>query len=594
MDRLLQGSGALPGGKGYVENPTDADYAAAARWALEQKDLRLAIQQVSAAIALKPLHEPYLHLLDRIVGRAKGPLLLVQLPQDGAFFGLCAVRARVLARLGRVEEALRHLFDAVEFSPETPFLPWAVAWIDPSKRARSVLPETVARGLLALTDGLRIVDECGEGARTNLEAALRIARRMRREHPANGALIVAEARVLRVLGRADEALALLGDEAGWELAVERAAILRDLGCRGEQVRALEQAAAARPAEPSTYLDLGDAYLDDGRPEEAAAAYERALALDASSEWARSSLVYAEALGGKAGDLPKVCGSLSDPAVEARVRKLEADLSAYESRLSDPVDPVVAVVRSVLERAPETDADKQLVVRVRADRPLAPSAHVSFAQALARVGRRGRLLVEHAGPAAFGPLWRPSPHGGVPAVDRPPDSVLQAVGALTRERFEWKTWVARAGELALSIGDAQHVVDAMAHPLDLPPASDPVRWVHGFQVAAALVVARGPWPVEDRQRWLTLLLDAQDDWTAAAALLGLRALGDGGAQLVERLRALIPVDDEPLRPLSRALAITGAELSTGATQAEFFRLRARVRHELDRGTDVALRSPPRPR
>ena len=79
---------------GYVENPTDADYAAAARWALQQKNLPLAVQQVSAALALNPLHEPHLRLLDDIVARGRGPLLLVELPEKGAFFGICAAFAR--------------------------------------------------------------------------------------------------------------------------------------------------------------------------------------------------------------------------------------------------------------------------------------------------------------------------------------------------------------------------------------------------------------------------------------------------------------------------------------------------------------------
>ncbi len=44
----------------YIENLTDEDYAAVAREALRGKDLRLAMEQVSAALALHPLHRPHL------------------------------------------------------------------------------------------------------------------------------------------------------------------------------------------------------------------------------------------------------------------------------------------------------------------------------------------------------------------------------------------------------------------------------------------------------------------------------------------------------------------------------------------------------
>ena len=154
------------------------------------------------------------------------------------------------------------------------------------------------------------------------------------------------------------------------------------------------------------MDLGDAYLDDGSLAEAVSAYERALALSPSPGWAYVSAAYARALAGG----PRTLGAAGDLAggldLEARRRELETDLTVYVERLGDPIDPVVSVIRSVAMRASATPPEKQIVVRVRAARPLAPSAALAFAHTLVRCGRQGRLVVAHErAEVALGPLWR---------------------------------------------------------------------------------------------------------------------------------------------------------------------------------------------
>src|SRR5262245_53523543 len=144
------GKGTSSAMGGYIDDPTDEDFAEAARAALRVKDLRLAMQQVSAAVALRPLHEPYLRLLDDVLRATPGPLSLVELPREGACYGLCAARARALARVGRIDEALGALLQAAAFRPSAPFLVWAVDWVRDSKSARKVRPRALAAGLVAL------------------------------------------------------------------------------------------------------------------------------------------------------------------------------------------------------------------------------------------------------------------------------------------------------------------------------------------------------------------------------------------------------------------------------------------------------------
>lgn len=183
----------------YIDNPTDDDYATAARWALQQKDFRLAVKQASAAVCLRPLHEPHLRLLDEVIARARAPLALLALPDGAIFFGLVAARARALARLERFDEALRALFEVAAFRPDIPFLRWAPAWVAAAKAAKRVAPETVAEGLSALGEAMSD-RPLSEGARANLEAALDVAERVQARHPPSEALAAATARIGGVLG----------------------------------------------------------------------------------------------------------------------------------------------------------------------------------------------------------------------------------------------------------------------------------------------------------------------------------------------------------------------------------------------------------
>ncbi|WP_437288313.1 tetratricopeptide repeat protein [Sorangium sp. So ce406] len=573
--------------EGFIEDPTDADYAVAARWALQNKDFRLALQQASAAVAVRPLHEPHLRLLDQVIAKARAPLELLALPAEGAFFGLVAARARALARLQRLDQAVHTLFQAVAFSPDTPFAPWALSWVATTRQARRVAPATAASAVLALVESLR-GRPLSEGARSNLDAALVIAERIQAAHGASEGLLVAQSRVLRALGRGEDAaarLAAAGESPGWEVAVEWASLHEERGDLDARARWLERACDLRRTEPATWLDLGEAYLTSGRVDEAVRAHERALELEPASRWAAITAAYARSLLPGALACDDLAAHAQSPPELALARSLDADLSAWTTRLGDPIDPIAGVLRSAAAQAARSSAALRL--RVRADRPLAPSAHAAFRLILSLGGGKGALVVEHEGGAPRrGPLWTADAGEPLPAVPRPPDAVLGCVRALSSVPFRWDAWCARAAALCTTLDpcEAARLLDAMAHPPEPPSRdADPVLWVHGFQVAAALLAAHGAAPRDERMARLGSLLAGVDDWSAGAALLGLRALAGAHPELrpeiVARAAALVPAPDAPLPPCSRALAVLGCELATAELRRDFLRLRARIRAEL---------------
>jgi tetratricopeptide (TPR) repeat protein len=176
---------------GFVADPTDQDYVKAARWALSNKNYRLAIEQAAAAVALRPEHEPYVKLLDEAIAASRGPLDLLKLPEEGAFFGLCAARARALARFERVDDALECLFTASSFSPYTPFLPWGVAWVAHARSAKRVTPQHLAASIVEFVSRTTHLS-LDAGVLSNLDAALAIATKVHAHYPGESSLLIAE------------------------------------------------------------------------------------------------------------------------------------------------------------------------------------------------------------------------------------------------------------------------------------------------------------------------------------------------------------------------------------------------------------------
>lgn len=100
-------------------------------------------------------------------------------------------------------------------------------------------------------------------------------------------------------------------------------------------------------------------------------------------------------------------------------------------------------------------------------------------------------------------------------------------------------------------------------------------------------ALGPWEVATRLEALLPLIEGEDDWTASAAWLALRALAevdpDRRDEVERRARAKVPSPEQPLSPMARTLAVTGAALaSSSEARIPYLRLRARVRRELAEG------------
>jgi tetratricopeptide (TPR) repeat protein len=567
----------LPDVGSAVSEPSDEDYAVAARYALRLRRLPRAVEQISAALALAPDSQAHLGLLDEILAASRAPLQLVQPPEAGAFFGLLAVRAEVLARSGAASESLALLTEVVTFSPCTAYVAWAARWLKDPRFAARVLPEDVAALLLALADLAAEADLAQDGLQRNLAAALVLATELGHAHAKSTTLVVARSRLLCAMDRSREAhdsLRALGDSP--EVAIERALLHRAEGELEACRECYEQALAARPEDPKTWLALGDTWLELAALEAADNAYARANELEPST-LARGKHAYTRALLGGEPESASVLDRLARE--ESELRPFAIDLAAYQHCLVDPHDELARVIRGALRRSLDLPPGRRLNVRVRASRPLPPSAWQAFQLGLERLGREGSLVVEHDAPErAIGSLWLRDEAGFCCALGRPAEDVLEFVQRLARLPYGWERWKHEARAAAVSFGALPGIVATAACVSAPPDDIHPVEWVHRWQIAVALSIAAmaAPWHV--RRKALLLLL-ADDDWVSTATVLGLVAVAEFDTELrpavLDILTAQASARDAALKPNARALAIGGMRIANGLERAPFVRLRLSI-------------------
>ncbi|MEZ4376567.1 MAG: hypothetical protein R3B07_37535, partial [Polyangiaceae bacterium] len=555
MRERLPGAPELAQGPEYIEDPSAADYCNAARWALRRRDLRLAVEQVAGAAALAADDPEVRRLLDEVFSASRSPIQLTKPESGEAFFGNLAVYALALAKSGKTDEALQHLLEALRFAPSSAFLVWfKERWSgQPAQHVglSSVQATRLLNSLCSLLNrGLHPA---------NIDTALHVSQAARARH-ADPQLALAEAEFLRGLEQPEHALKLLeAQHASWATLVARASLCADLGRNAERKVLLEQAIDLDAQDVTARLDLCAAWLLDGDPK---GACEVARAWDLTSSTELRALADYAAWLAEAAPAPELHGD------SALIRSLRADIAAYTTWIPDPVDGLAGLVRRFQVQRPTG------VAKIRTDNHVAPS----FLCITRQLALRCQVLSEAEGSARFGPLWSDT------AVEPPPSEVLETVRGVSRLEFDWATWSSAASRAALSLGSSAALAwRAMAHfPLIQPPLGvDLVQTLMGEQLAGCLLTAAAPVPASERISILTELVDATDDWSAAAALAGLYALALAEPSQAAAVRALfvskLPAADVALPPGARALAVFGCKLfSSDGDPRAFLALRERVR------------------
>jgi tetratricopeptide (TPR) repeat protein len=490
--------------------PGEQDYAEVAQSALERGDFALALEQIGAALSFDPTSDRHLRLLDAVLKRCARPLEL--LPSSGsAFFGAAAIRAYVLQRLGRLDEALAQLLDVVRFRPDAPYLCWIDDWCPHPRSLRGVSIERQASASMLFLSSADRSKPSG-GLHRNLDALDRLLERLQeRGSSAPPRLLLARSIVLRRRGRSREALEML--HAKMKKSSETVELLAQVGyasteCGLDGSTALERAARMAPDRVDAWLDLGDCQLDIGRLEPAAAAYERALALQPDARGQHHATLALDYIRFRLGVSAAPPSTRSRDVPTGFAETLEQRATAYRSRLPPPVDPLAAAVTHFVRRASVSDGEVRM--RIRRAPPSIASARHLVGRALRSRGIVADIVVTD------GPALEPLGDGAGEPAD--PELTREAMSLRTAP-FDLPALVDPGAGPALSLTDARRWFDAFDGHSD-----DPVASLDHHRLAVLIRLAR---MVESETCpelvWLTELARGQDPWPARIAWMVLGAL-----------------------------------------------------------------------
>lgn len=480
---------------------------------MEMRHFEHAWQQAAAAIALDPLHESNHRLFNELLERDSRALEHLRV-SDGTFFGIAALRARVLASSGTYAEAFELLESTLLHEPARPFLPWSTDWMLPHG------------SLLQFGEGyFELVSESlqlSPGVVTNLTALFDMlsSRLVGIEVAELRAGTVLRIRIKRHLGEHDVACSLAQEIAAedfWLGLVEYAICLRKLGRWSEAAHLFERAVTCDPEEKSAYLDLGDTHLMLGHFQRSAEVYTAVLERWPTDEWAQSSRLYCLAL---LGQVQAEATLWSRRSGTQREKHLAHHFGIYRKLLAIPFHPLTHALRRALSDV-QKSPQSTLSMRFRFDGSIPSSARLAFQIGLHQLGKQVDVWVTDSMGSSqslnFSSALRPSAPGSAELSEG-----ARLVVDLAQSEVIPETWLTRAEELAShpSAPSERELLELTKQPPTVPHLH-PMDWVFRVQVTSALVLASTleSTALDSGSRAIHELLES-DDWPGAAIAVAL--------------------------------------------------------------------------
>ena len=518
----------------------DVDAASAA---LSANDLPRAAHHVGEALAADPLDGRALALAQRLLTSVGDPVGFTALGDD-ATIAKAGLHAMALAVAHNFSEAFEVLFNLARQRPAVPYMVWGQTWIEQHPSAQLLDLEVVGPALSDFSGSFDDPVDPEDARHRNVTVAADILRRLHTTFNHARPLGIQALKLLRLAKRFDEALALAREEQGRDAffgQMMEAWTRKDMEDPQGAIAAFMRAFEVNP-DPSILLDVGDLQLQQGAFEHAVQTYGRVEQSAEEYAWAHPHHAAAQYLVSRDPRWFAYVEQLAQQGNEA-AQKLVGDLTLFSRELPVPEDLTLGPVRGVFEQLRgQPPSDDAPTLGITVSNPESPTVALCMRSATATIGHtvnlkikvdnipqpdpRATLDVALGGGAdpladAF-PLWRWSGTDATPAPAAPPSNVLEAVTSLAcTPDVNLHAWLEKAKTIAPPLaGQAQALAAAMVHPRPLPhPEADPGEWVHRWQLAAAVLLARidTGWGASQRRAALLGIAHGPIDWPIAVVI-----------------------------------------------------------------------------
>ncbi len=512
-----------------VSKPTATfdEYQRSARSAVRCSKWADAWEQAAAAVAIKPISPESDALFELLLSKSPDPLPMLPF-NDDSFFGVAALRARVLACRKQWDEALEILVTVVLAQPAAPYLVWAKDW-QPSPLTVLELAQRVEQAANSET-----WQACVHPANINALVDLLTVNATLSDPQqvlASTTRIRLRSRVVGARSSAAQARDEAHSAGRWPLWAAYAAAMRDWSEWHHAAEGFERAIEICPTETLLHLDLADVRLRLGEFQRADTSYARVLALDPRNDWARSSSAYCRAQQGDESQRQWLRVYAQANPGNDRARRLAHHLSVDDTSLPLPLSPVLDTLRRAVLSASRS-ADDVVHVYIPDSQTVPASLARAFIDALAQIGKVGRLIRSENGQLVM-PV-RPSS-----SVD-PRDAVVAAkIAELANSAIQREEWTRQAKTMCPRDGAE---TEALVRLLHAPPPQTrlhPFDWTFRVQVCVACALG---WSGVTESEWPQPLLDLlnnTDEWITCAGAVGLSWLArdDSAPQAFRETAAL---------------------------------------------------------
>jgi tetratricopeptide (TPR) repeat protein len=548
----------------------------AAHNAVAARDHTSSVTHLANVVPHAPTHTAVLTVLDELVNTAPDPLSLV--PGGPANYGLAAIHAYALGKVGRFGEAYQILRQLAQATPGNAIVDWALPWLEAGAFTEAQRSEAVMLFLVS-------ANQRGFGGRPHLQPdEVAIVRRwlpylqaVMASKSLADPLYTAYIPLLRKAGRQDEAMKIVRDRyelaPSYEAAVSLAATLRDGKDFAGWLDASQKCLSFKPDDVPTRLDLGDCFWEEqGKLDEAERWYADAVRIQPAAPWAYPSVLAVRYL--RTGE-SRCRDELEDYAWanpgNDRARVVLGRLTPFFADFIHPADATVNIMNDIaakVEQAAKAEggstSDVAGKITVTTTGLEYPSCRTSIDGQLQLWGGKIEVVRDIRGMQSPDPrqprvpvhyrIWEYDGQTPRPAVAPPSPEVAQHVAAIAQTRYDLGAWSNYANQVAgrLGVANVSGLLGVMVRP-PVPPAGWRMwDWTARVQVAAALVIGHlePVWEGSTRRQVLFDLANGPADWTTLAAVVALTAAA------MEQ-RAIVPEVSRFFADLYNALPRPGA-------------------------------------